>query len=30
MSIDGFDDIKTGDEFEVFEIVEIARKLPTS
>jgi translation initiation factor IF-2 len=27
MSIDGFDDIKTGDEFEVFEIVEIARKL---
>jgi translation initiation factor IF-2 len=27
MSIEGFADIKTGDEFEVFEIVEIARKL---
>jgi translation initiation factor IF-2 len=27
MSIDGFDDIKTGDEFEIFEIVEVARKL---
>jgi translation initiation factor IF-2 len=27
MSIEGFDDIKTGDEFEVFEIVEVARKL---
>jgi translation initiation factor IF-2 len=27
MSIEGFDDIKAGDEFEVFEIVEIVRKL---
>jgi translation initiation factor IF-2 len=27
MSMDGFDDIKVGDEFEVFEIVEVARKL---
>ncbi|MDR1148792.1 MAG: translation initiation factor IF-2 [Spirochaetaceae bacterium] len=27
ISLEGFDDIKTGDEFEVFEIVEIIRKL---
>ncbi|MDR2802829.1 MAG: translation initiation factor IF-2 [Treponema sp.] len=27
MGIEGFDDIKSGDEFEVFEIVEVARKL---
>ncbi|MDR3356335.1 MAG: translation initiation factor IF-2 [Spirochaetaceae bacterium] len=27
IAIEGFDDIKTGDEFEVFEIVEVARKL---
>jgi translation initiation factor IF-2 len=27
IGLDGFDDIKTGDQFEVFEIVEVARKL---
>ncbi|MDR2444920.1 MAG: translation initiation factor IF-2 [Spirochaetaceae bacterium] len=27
MSVDSYDDIKIGDEFEVFEIVEVARKL---
>jgi translation initiation factor IF-2 len=27
ISIEGFDDIKTGDEFEIFEMVEVVRKL---
>jgi translation initiation factor IF-2 len=27
MGIDGFDGIQVGDQFEVFEIVEVARKL---
>jgi len=30
IGLDGFDDIKTGDQFEVIEIVEIARKLSSS
>ncbi|MDR2601740.1 MAG: translation initiation factor IF-2 [Spirochaetaceae bacterium] len=29
ISIDGFEDVKTGDELEIFETVEIARKLQT-
>jgi translation initiation factor IF-2 len=27
IGLEGFDDIQTGDQFEVFEIVEVARKL---
>jgi len=30
IGLDGFDDIKTGDQFEVIEIIEIARKLSSS
>jgi translation initiation factor IF-2 len=27
IGLEGFDDVKVGDQFEVFEIVEVARKL---
>jgi len=27
IGLEGFDDIQTGDQFEVFEIIEVARKL---
>ena len=30
LGIDGFDDLQTGDQLEIFEIVEVARKLESS